>query len=401
MLSKKVDSYNQVEGNILDEIKQFTYPKLHEPKVKGKDWYIHFYAYDPAKGKMARKRIKINHISDKKTELRKYAGGLISRLSKRLESGWNPWVDAESNRAYQSWDEVCDEYVNLLDKQLADGSLRPKTHQDYLYRLKAVRAWNKSNPLPIRYIYQFDRKFVSAFLNYIYIDRDSAPRTRNNYLTWLGIFSAWLVERFYVKVRPTEGIQTLRTGPKSDRRIIADADLLRLKNFLAKENKYFLLACYVIHYCLIRPKEMSYLKLKDISLKNQTITVSGGISKNRKTEVVTLPANVIELMLDLQIFRYPAHFYIFSDRFRPGSEYVNERKFREFWMNTVRKKLNYPSTYKFYSLKDTGITNMLRSCDVLSVRDQARHSSIEMTNIYTPHDIKEANQLIKGYKGVF
>jgi hypothetical protein len=38
---------------------------------------------------------------------------------------------------------------------------------------------------------------------------------------------------------------------------------------------------------------------------------------------------------------------------------------------------------------------MLRAnTDVLSVRDQARHSSILITDTYTPHDIAKANPLI-------
>lgn len=44
---------------------------------------------------------------------------------------------------------------------------------------------------------------------------------------------------------------------------------------------------------------------------------------------------------------------------------------------------------------------MLRHQDVLSVRDQARHSSILMTDTYTPHDIQKANEIIKSYEGEF
>ena len=63
--------------------------------------------------------------------------------------------------------------------------------------------------------------------------------------------------------------------------------------------------------------------------------------------------------------------------------------------------LKLPTQYKFYSLKDTGITEMLRSgCDTLSVKEQARHSSLLMTDIYTPHDIQEANPLLLRYQGV-
>ena len=43
---------------------------------------------------------------------------------------------------------------------------------------------------------------------------------------------------------------------------------------------------------------------------------------------------------------------------------------------------------------------MLKSnMDILTVRDQARHSSILITDIYTPKDIKEANKLIVRFQG--
>lgn len=85
----------------------------------------------------------------------------------------------------------------------------------------------------------------------------------------------------------------------------------------------------------------------------------------------------------------------------PGKNKVSEKIFRDYWVRYVRKDLKLPDCYKFYSLKDTGITDMLRHQDVLSVRDQARHSSILMTDTYTPHDIQKANEIIKSYEGEF
>lgn len=85
-----------------------------------------------------------------------------------------------------------------------------------------------------------------------------------------------------------------------------------------------------------------------------------------------------------------------------GKGRIDEKQFRDYWNLHVRKDLRLPACYKFYSLKDTGITNMLRAnTDPLSVRDQARHSSLLITNTYTPLDIKEANPLILKYRGVF
>ena len=117
--------------------------------------------------------------------------------------------------------------------------------------------------------------------------------------------------------------------------------------------------------------------------------------------ILTLPDRIIKLMVELKVFEKPGHYYLFSDKCMPGENWRDSKQFRDYWNLHVRKDLKLPSQYKFYSLKDTGITDMLRAnTDALSVRDQARHSSLLITNTYTPLDIKEANPLILKYDGV-
>ena len=143
------------------------------------------------------------------------------------------------------------------------------------------------------------------------------------------------------------------------------------------------------------------LKIRDINLNKCTMRISGDISKNHYDAVITLPKHVILLMLDLNIFDSPGTYYIFSDRFRPGARKKSEKAFRDFWNETLRPAVGLAKEYKFYSLKDTGITNMLRAkTDILSVRDQARHSNIAITDTYTPKDIADANELLINYKGI-
>ena len=82
---------NDNQKSVLD----FTYPRLHT----GKSWYIDFCAYDPAIGKMKRKKYQLDSIP-KITDRRKRATEMIDALMAKLRSGWNPWVDAADNRAY-------------------------------------------------------------------------------------------------------------------------------------------------------------------------------------------------------------------------------------------------------------------------------------------------------------
>lgn len=58
------------------------------------------------------------------------------------------------------------------------------------------------------------------------------------------------------------------------------------------------------YYTLIRPTELSYLKVGDISLRNQTVFVSKEHGKNHKDAEVGLNRVIIKLMLDLNIFSY-------------------------------------------------------------------------------------------------
>ncbi|MBK5720159.1 site-specific integrase [Dysgonomonas sp. Marseille-P4677] len=387
----------QKNGNpAIEEIKGFSYPKLYT----GKMWYVGFRAYDPAMKKLRQKRIKLNHI-DKIGDRRKYADGLMKRLVVKLEKGWNPWIEVENEKAYKTFTEACEHYRKYIKKLLDDGVLREDTHRSYKSQLQNIENWNKSKTIPIEYIYQFNREFISDFLDYIYEELQRSVVTRNNYLLFASNFSQFLVDKQYLKSKPSEGINPISTKRLQKKRTIIDEhDIIRLCDYLSKENRYYLLACYILHYCFVRRKEMSLLKLSYFNIQNQTLFIPGEIAKNGDSATVTLPEKIIHLMLELRIFDNPGHYYLFSKDFRPGTERKHEKQFTDYWAYHVRKNLKFPDRYQFYSLKDTGITDMLQRYDVLTVRDQARHSDIKMTDKYTPKDRIKANPLIIKHDGM-
>ena len=380
----------------LEKIKSYTPPTLH----CGRETYISFNAYDPAEGRMKRKRIKLNAIEPK--QRKKYANDLIKRLTEKLIMGWNPWIEKENGTAYMLFRDCCEKYRQYIDKLLKDGAYRYETHKSLASYLKNMMDWNEKRLIPITYIYQFDKDFCVQFLDEIYINRDNTAFTHDNYLGFLRQFGHWCCQKNFLKTVPTEGLSVLGRGAKKKKRkTIEPHHLNMIHDYLEQKNKHFLLASYILYYCFIRPAEMARLKIGNINLAKQTIYIEDTISKNKKDGTITLPVKVIHLMLDLNIFSSPSNYYLFSEGFIPGKKKVSEKIFRDYWARYVRKDLNLPDTYKFYSLKDTGITDMLRHQDVLSVRDQARHSSILMTDTYTPHDIQKANEIIKSYEGDF
>jgi integrase len=373
------------------QIVSYTIPRLYT----GKEWYVGWNSFDPVEKKMRRKKIKLNHIHSK-TERRKYAADLVARVYEQLRRGWNPWIELENSKSYSTLTDVCAHYDKLITKKAQDGIYREDTYTSNMSYLRNLKKYNDTVTTSITYIYQLDRQYIIDFLEHIYIDRKNSAQTRDNYLAWLRTFSEFLVHYGYVKSKPTDGIESFSKWQKRKEREYLPENILELvKEKAEKKNRYFLLASYILFYCFIRPKEMSRLKIQDFNVKNRTIIIKGEQSKNRRTAAVTLPVKIVHLMIDLHIFDSPGDYYLFSSKLMPGKEYCSEKQFRDFWQYHIRKPLGLPAKYKFYSLKDTGVTMMLRAnTDVLSVRDQARHSSILITDTYTPHDIAKANPLI-------
>lgn len=393
MVKKKLSS----NENDFQQIIGWKPPVFHQAS----ECYVSLSAFDPVIGRMHIKKIMLGHIKGKRQQ-RLYGQELIKRLTQRLLEGWNPWVEVAKSEEYALFSDVCDRYEKYLAKMVKEGSLKSGTVNNYTDKLSFFKKWIKEKSLKITYIYQFDKILIGKFLDYILIERNNTLRTKNNYIGWLKSFSSYLLARGYVNNDPSASFETTtRLGPKN-RSIIPDAILVKVKNFLQKENKHFLLVCYMLHYLFVRPHEMTFIKIKDISRERKTLTLRGVHTKNGHDAVITIPNHVIALMVELEVFSSQPENYLFSQKFRPGSTMIRTEQFARYWKEKVKTSLGLGKEYKFYSLKDTGITNMIRAnTDLLSVRDQARHSSVEMTNIYTPQELKKANNLLIGYEGVF
>ena len=381
----------------IEEIVSWKTPRFHQAS----ECYVSFSAFDPTSGKLRLKKIMLGHIKGKRAQ-KNYGEALIKRLTEKLIQGWNPWIETLQPLEYTSFDEVCRRYEEYLFKMQRERNMREESVTSYLSRMHMLKTWKEKEHINLFYSYQFDHRIVGQFIDYIFVDRNNTLRTRNNYLAWMKTFSKYLLERGYVPRDPTEGYSCMhRKGELKNRDVIPDDLLKELKAWLTEHNRHYLLACYILHYLFVRPREMSYLKVGDFSIKKKTLTLHGNNTKNHNDAVLTVPDHVAKLMIELNIFDSPGSYYLFSDNFAPGAERKSEKMFRDYWHHYVRKNLKMTDRYKFYSLKDTGITNMLRAnTDILTVRDQARHSSILITDIYTPKDIKEANKLILNYQGI-
>lgn len=367
--------------------------KLH----KGKEWFISYYVTDPGSGQWRRIRVKWNMIQDSRHRLAS-AREEIRAINARLKTGWNPLVKTAGTRYFAPIRSAVEHFLQEKTQQVEEGGMRSETLRSYISFLKNLREWAGEAHWkgPCSWI---DQRMVDEFLDHIYLERRRSARTRNNYLCFFRTFGHWLKRKRYIPEVPTTDIERIHE-PKKRRTIIDSSRLKEIFTHLQQTDPSFYTACRTIYYCLIRRREMSFLKVEHVNLERRTILIPGDFSKNGKDAVVTIPSPLLHDLVAHLKGRKKPHWYVFSaNGLKPGPKRVDVKKISDTWAK-VRKKLKLPPGYQFYSFKDTGITNMLmNSLPILVVRDQARHYDISVTDRYTPKGMTKAAPELLDYQG--
>ena len=383
------------DGSSKNNIVDFTLPRLHKG-IKACQWYVDFYAYDPVSDKMKRKKYMLGRIKTIKGR-EDMAAILIHNIYSKLIIGWNPFVSDSNNvRKFTDFLTVLARYSDFVKTSLDKKTIKKKTATDYLSRLKQFKTYVSESGHTIKYVYQFDTALAVDFLDYLIYDKDVSAKTRNNYRTWLSTFCSWMIERRYIDENPIESIHMIKEAEKF-RDPLTPGALTKVRDYAQKNNPPFYLACMMEYYTMIRPDELRYITIGDISVEHQSVYVNPTISKNRKGQSVALNDAVLKIMIAQGVFDHPSHEYLFGHNLTPSDRQININQFRLEWKK-LRIALHFPDSYQFYSLKDSGIRDLANAEGIVVARDQARHSDVAVTNKYlkSPNAIHEETKHFKG-----
>lgn len=385
MPSLQISLYDLV-GQICKEKKMYfrkplAYVEYKPPKLtRGKVWYISYYAINPQTGKLKRVRIKLDHINPVRERI-KAAHAIVADITERLALGWNPFEKAATVKSTRPALEVFDIFIKAKEREMEKQSLH-----SYRSFINVFRSWIISQGADEHTtIGSISPEIARAFMTHVEDEMLVSPTTYNNYLSFLLTFFGWMKERRYIGTNPFEGIERKQRKPKR-RRTFSTDELQRLFSFLGRDNPEFLAVCLLCYCCFIRPKEIALLKCSDISLEMQSVHIRGEIAKNDNESYRTIPDVIIPVLRHLDL-SHP-DWYVFGHHagdtwcLKSSPIYSNQKKYSDYW-NIVRKELNFGKDLQFYSLKDTGITNMLgASVPISFVQQQADHSSVAMTAVY-------------------
>jgi integrase len=362
----------------------------------GKDSYLSYYVRNPDSGKLVRFKIMLNKYREG-AERDFMAAQISANVYNNFLKGITPFTAPSVGRTATPMKAVIGRYKTYVKKLEQKGAMSEKTRIDYFSKLKIFEEWLDDRHYGGKKVYELDTALVTDFLDYILLDRETSTLTRNNYRTWMSAFCSWLVEKQYLSDNPTGKIPILPVKEKF-REPLSVSDVKRMSAHLQRTDKRFLLACYFEYYTMIRPIELVKIRVRDIQLQDQTVFVPSSVSKNRKDGRVPLHDKIVKLMLDLDVFSHPGKSYLFGKQMSPSEERARSNIFRDRFVK-LREELGFPSCYMFYSLKDTGIIDHGEKLGVISARDQARHSSVEVTNLYMKRRSGYVNEAAKHFEG--
>lgn len=322
-----------------------------------KRWFIYWYhIYDSG----FRKRVKV------------YGG--INRFTdpqKRFEAACQLLAKIESGEYQQTFESVS--LQKLFDTHFTSRckGLRPKTRATYLIKINAFIDYCAAHKVDS--LQHITPKFCERFL-------DSAakhPTTTNAYRNTLKTFFDDFKRARLIEVNPFAAIRKM---PESRRGKFPFnvAQVAELKRIIETTNPVLWMACQLEYYCFIRPGESRLLTLECINLDEHFILVPGHISKNKKTQPVSIPKEFEPVLREWLKEVSGQNTYILTRKLQPVGIYSLNR-----WHEKILKALGYSKRYSLYSWKHTGAIACVKAgISLKSLQMQMRHHSLDQLNEY-------------------
>lgn len=393
--------------SVIDSSLAFTMPRV---TYGINDVVLSFYAFDNQIGKLRRKRIKLNHLG-KRWFIKRREKEICARFIALLAQGWTPFKDgggavlprlkpqktlvAHSVSLQEAVKRHNDYVTAEVERKVMSDATR-KTYHAYSKRLLGF--------MPSILIGDVTTSVLVSFVDSLKAENKS-PKYCNSIIGWLKTIFGWFLERGLVNDNPASPIKTETLSRQQGRPTMTIEEHEKLFRLLREKGyKEFLLACMMEYYTYIRPNELYRVKVRYINFSEQSLTVPAEISKNRKTAKVALPTVVVNLMRELGIDRHKGDDYVFGERMKCCAKIGNPKQFGRFWSrHVVCEGGIFPELGKygvvFYSLKNSGITDMLaRGIPSAVVRDQARHQDLSTTEIYGRTSQTKAPEGLRNYE---
>ena len=342
-------------------------------------WSVEYYVLD-GNGTMRRMVIRMNALRKRFARIndfKAHCNQVVCNINAKLAGGWTPFGEQQNTRLFTPIEAVLQDY--LQEKSV---ELRPDTVINYKSFCKVLKEWIALT-CPNAPCSAFNKVLAVKFMDYIQNEKGLSGRSYNNRLKQARAFFSWAVEKCFIKENPFVFMKPKREETKH--RILIPAEVrAKISDYFSANNPNYLVLCRLVFNSLVRPKEVWRLKIADIHLDEGYIHVTEDESKTHYSRSAALTPQLIKDIRMMIVGAKPS-MYLFGHRYKPSAKPIRYNNFREDW-NKMRIALGLPDTMQLYSLRDTGINEMLKSgIDPLTVMQHADHHDLSMTTRYANH----------------
>lgn len=373
--------------------KMIILPKLNH---SGKQWFVYYSCRNPKTGKMQRFRHYDGFTGKSDQEKLIHAQQLQELFSSRLRTGWSPFTDdveviyndhidyktvADLYGTRRSGNNTIRVWISKFLESL-ESTVSLATYQTYQSKFRIFLLWLEKEKVAGNDLVTFDNKLILEFFSFLINVRKLSGISIQKYSQNLTALFEYCKYHKMILINPVYDVPKCNRINDQTPRPIMRADIEVFKKEIRKYPELWL-ATQFEFYCSLRPgHEIREMKIKDIDFIAGTIRVTRRRAKTRIERIITIPYQLLEELRSLHLQDCNKEFYVFGRGGVPGTTSIGKNKLR-FKFAAIRKKLNMPLEYKFYSWKHTGLVEADEAgIPIKAISNQAGHSSINTTNIY-------------------
>ena len=379
--------------SISSEFMGYTPPILKKTASRGE--HIEYYVYNPVTMKMERQRIrleKLSHQFKNRSQYKQMVMQLMMNLTGKLAGGWTPYGENQNVAEYTPINKAIEAYIADKSRDLRKASM-----VSYISVAKIFVEWLTTQNIHEMASHLLNQRTCQRFMDEL---RDRPKFNNNTYNTYLKKYRAcfaWMVDRGYCKENPFEKIKTLKKQEKIRQLIPVDAREIVINHVRTSKHPNYEIVMHLIFTSLIRPSEIERLQVRDVDLKNKCIHIPANKAKTHKDRDAALSDTCIALLIPL--LSKPGilpTWYLINSNYECGPDPCYHGMFKKHWMK-IRKECGLPDEMQLYSLKDSGITEMLEAgVSINQVKEAAGHADISTTNKYIGKDTEKMIEAVRG-----
>jgi integrase len=386
----------------------YTDPKIFIPKVKnetgkmvptiapGKYWYVKYSYRDPASGKLKEFREKKGINTIKSITLRTRAvKNLHKAVLKYLQLGYSPFEDVNNALQSSADKSFCSAKVAIEMAIEQKSKIWSKNTKNIcVIMINVFIRFLKKNELYDADIKKITKKHVIIFLNDLGKDKNKkiGATTRNTYRKNLSSIFKQMANDEIIIDNFIEKIPVLKQKPTKNKPF-TKSQIIQIKEYLLEHDPYLYLFIKFVMYGFFRPVEVVRIKLKDINLDRNTISVKSK-TEDSTANVVYMTKQLRETFSQMKLKSVNLDYNLFTLNFTPGT-WSSSDAVKRIWFGKrflkVKIALNLNENYGIYSFRHTAAIDLFTTYQKQGLTDLeakhkmlpiTRHKSIDSLNMY-------------------